>query len=34
LSGVLLPRGGDPSDLDAPDLLASVIGASEEPVTI
>lgn len=32
--GLELPPGGQPSDLDAPGLLASVIGASPEPVVI
>jgi len=32
--GLELPPGGQPSDLDAPGLLVSVIGASPEPVVI
>lgn len=32
--GVELPRGGAPSDMDAPALMASVIGASPEPVVV
>lgn len=34
LFGVELPRGGEPADLDAPALLASVIGESPVPVAV
>jgi pyrimidine-specific ribonucleoside hydrolase len=34
LGGVLLPEGGDPSDLPAEELLAEVIADSDQPVLI
>ena len=34
LSGVALPTGGEPSELDAPDLLASTILDAGEPVAV
>jgi inosine-uridine nucleoside N-ribohydrolase len=32
--GVAMPKGGEPSDLSAPDLIIDLIRNSEEPITI